>query len=68
MDDLERLKRAVREGEVAACVPLADALSDTGHPHAEELGQLAVMIGYETDAAVVAMAVENFTLLMEMDS
>ncbi len=50
--DLDRLTKAVEAGEVAACLGLADELADAGHPHAEELALLALVV-VETESEYV---------------
>lgn len=64
-EEIGRLKRAVREGEVAACIPLADLLEESGHPHGADLQEMAVSIRDETDWVLVFAAMALFLELVE---
>ena len=66
MTDLEMLKEAFARGEFSACVGVADEMAEQGHPHAEELCELAVIMTTHESALDVQLAGANFLLLLEL--
>lgn len=62
--DVDRLTREVAEGNADAFVPLADELQERGHPHGEELVELAACIGFADDPAAAFAAAASFMMLV----
>jgi hypothetical protein len=64
MDEIKRLVGAWRDGDVTACVAIADWYVDRDDPDGEELAQLAQWITCSSDWAVVDVSVEVFGLIL----
>lgn len=50
--------------EATSYIPIADEAAMNGHPHADQLGELALNIRDETDFDVVFMSVAMFDMLL----